>query len=123
MKFLVVLFAVILTATPALAQGGGSDAASGLAGLIGMFGFFGFLVALIYSIVLFCLPFIVWGCLRRLTSIRDDIRGLRKELAAGKAPEIGNERLRNLAALVEKNEKDTAQEWQRAREDFTLPST
>jgi hypothetical protein len=122
-KFPVLLLAVILTATPVLAQSSGSDAATGLAGLIGMFGFFGFLVALIYSIALFCLPFIVWKCLRRLTDIRDDIRGLRKELAAGKAPEIGNERLRNLAALVEKNEKATEQEWRRAREDFTLPPT
>jgi hypothetical protein len=123
MKFRVVLFAVFLTATPVLAQSSSGDAATGFAGLIGMFGFFGFLVALIYSIALFCLPFIVWKCLTRLTDIRDDIRGLRKELAAGKAPEIGNERLRNLTALVEKNEKATEQEWQRAREDFTLPPT
>jgi hypothetical protein len=123
MKFPVVLFAVILTATPALAQSSGSDAATGLAGLIGMFGLFGFLLALVYSVLLFLLPFMVWGCLKRLTDIRDDIRGLRKELAAGKAPEIGNERLRNLAALVEENEKATEQEWRRAREDFTLPPT
>jgi hypothetical protein len=129
-----IVLAVILTATPVLAQSTGSDAASGLAGLMGI----GFIVALVYSIALFCLPFIVWKCLRRLTDIRDDIRGLRKELAevstrvssvpsstgtTGKAPEIGNQRLRNLAALVEKNEKDAEQEWQRAREDFTLPPT
>lgn len=123
MKYLMAVLAVILAATPVLAQSSSDAAATGLAGLISMFGLFGFLVALIYGIALFCLPFIVWKCLRRLTDIRDDIRGLRKELTAGKAPEMGNERLRNLTALVEKNEKDTAQEWQRARGDFTLPPT
>ena len=123
MKFPVLLFAVIVTATPVLAQSSGGDAASGLAGLIGMFGLFGFLLTLVYSVLLFLLPFMVWGCLKRLRDIRDDIRGLRKELATGKVPETGHERLRNLAALVEKNEKDGEQEWQRAREDFTLPPT
>jgi hypothetical protein len=77
------LFAVTATvmATPVFAQSSGGDAAaSGIAGLVGMFGIFGFRVALFYSILLFCLPFMVWGCLKELTDIRDDIRGLRKDL-------------------------------------------
>jgi hypothetical protein len=49
MKFILVLFAAILTATPVLAQSSGTAAATGLAGLLGMFGLFGFLVALVYS--------------------------------------------------------------------------
>jgi hypothetical protein len=74
MKFLVAILAVILTVTPAVAQNSGSDAAAtGIAGLIGMFGIFGFLVALVYSVLLFLLPFLVWGCLGRLTNIRDEI--------------------------------------------------
>ena len=116
MKFLVAIFAVILTATPVLAQSSGSDAATGLAGLLGMFGLFGFLVALVYSIVLFCLPFIVWKCLRRLTDIRDDIRGLRKELAsaprmsvAQPLPSTGAQYqmndVSNLQRLVKENEE------------------
>ncbi|HXM04229.1 MAG TPA: hypothetical protein VN939_16585 [Chthoniobacterales bacterium] len=90
MKFLTAVLAVILAATPVLAQSGGGDAAAtGLAGLISMFGLFGFLVALVYSVLLFLLPFIVWKCLRRLTSIRDEIRGFREELAAQQTPQAG----------------------------------
>jgi hypothetical protein len=78
-----------------------------------MFGLFGFLVALIYSILLFLLPFIVWGCLRRLTSIRDDVRGLRKELALATrttvAPPPGDQYqvrdVSNLQRLVKENEQ------------------
>ena len=81
MRFLVVTL-VILTATPALAQGSSGDATTGIAGLIGMFGLFGFLLALVYSIVLFFLPFMVWKCLRRLTDIRDDTRALRRDIVA-----------------------------------------
>src|SRR5690242_9549024 len=81
------LFTVIVTVmpTPVFAQSSGSDAAAtggaALAGLIGMFGIFGFILAVVYSILLFFLPFMVWGCLTKLTSIRDDIRGFRKDLA------------------------------------------
>jgi hypothetical protein len=121
MKILILL-APSLLPTPVFAAD--SDAAVGAAGggLAGLFGLITIL-GIVYLIVSFLLPFFVWGCLNKLTDIRDDIRGLRKELAAGKAPEIGNERLRNLAALVEENEKATEQEWRRAREDFTLPPT
>src|ERR1700739_3039825 len=81
MALLVAIPPIILAATSFLAQSSGSDAAvAGMAGLMGMLGVFGFVVALIYSIVLFFLPFVVWKCLRRLTSIRDDIRGFRQEI-------------------------------------------
>ena len=136
MKILILL-APSLLPTPVFAAD--SDAAVGAAGggLAGLFGLITML-GIVYLIVSFLLPFFVWGCLNKLTDIRDDIRGLRKELAGvstrmsslpsstgttGKTSEIGNEHLRNLAALVEKNEKDAEQEWQRAREDFTLPPT
>jgi hypothetical protein len=83
MTVLVVIPPSILSVAPFLAQTNGSDAAvAGIAGLISMLGVFGFFVAFIYSIVLFFLPFMVWKCLRRLTSIRDDVRGMRQELIA-----------------------------------------
>ena len=63
-----------------IAQSSSDAAATGVAGLVGMLGLAGFLVALVYSILLFFLPFMVWGCLRRLTSIRDDIRALRSDI-------------------------------------------
>jgi hypothetical protein len=117
MKFLVAILAVILTVTPVVAQSSGSDAAAtGIAGLIGMFGIFGFLLALVYSTLLLFLPFMVWGCLRRLTSIRDEIRGFRKELAsatrmsvAPTPPSTGEQHqvrdVSNLRRLVKENEK------------------
>jgi hypothetical protein len=118
MKFLVAILAVILTATPVLAQSSGSDAAAtGITGLIGMFGVFGFLLALVYSILLFLLPFMVWGCLRRLTSIRDEIRGFRKEITAlatrtsvapplpATAGQYQVNDVSNLQRLVKENEK------------------
>ena len=101
--------------TPVFAQSS-SDAASaagaGLAGLIGMFGVFGFLLALFYSILLFCLPFMVWGCLKRLTDIRDEIRGFRKDLASRltsvASPSTGEKRdLGHLQHLMKENEART----------------
>ena len=73
----IVLFAVILKATPALAAGS-SDVAAGGLGLLSLFG-------VVNAIVLFFLPFMVWGCLVKLTDIRNDIRGLRKDFAAYRA--------------------------------------
>jgi hypothetical protein len=84
MRILLIVVAASMS-TPVFAQSSGGDAATGgaaLAGLSGMFGLFGFVIALVYSILLFFLPFMVWGCLTKLTSIRDDIRGLRKEITA-----------------------------------------
>lgn len=85
-RFLIVLLS--LAATPVFAQSSTSDAAFGLAGIFGMLGLFGVILGMIYSVLLFFLPFMVLGCLNKLTSIRDDIRGLRKDLAAmrGDAP-------------------------------------
>ena len=36
--------------------------------------------SIFYSVLVFCLAFMVWGCLRRLTSISDEMRDLRKDL-------------------------------------------
>jgi hypothetical protein len=81
MRILLIVAALSMS-TPVVAQSSGDAAGAGLAGLIGMFGVFGFLLALFYSVVLFCLPFMVWGCLKRLTDIRDESRSLRRDLAA-----------------------------------------
>jgi hypothetical protein len=62
MRFLVVILPLILTATPVFAQSSSDAAATGgaaaLAGLVGVVGLFWF-EALVYSIVLFLLPFVV----------------------------------------------------------------
>ena len=58
--------------------------------------------------------------MRNGTRSHETLLQIEKLLLVSKAPEIGNERPRNLTTLVEKNEKDTAQEWQRAREGFRL---
>jgi len=111
------LFAVTVTvmATPVFGQGSGSGAAAtGIAGLIGMFGLFGFLLALVYSVLLFLLPFMVWDCLKRLTSIRDDVRAIRLELTglAKKAAGLSSpgekyqvQDVATLQRLVKENEK------------------
>jgi hypothetical protein len=122
MRVLVVISPIILAATPVLAQSSGSDAAAAggaaLAGLVGVFGLFWFFVALVYSVVFFFLPFMVWKCLRRLTSIRDDIRGFRQEITAlaarmSAAPPLpatpGQYHVNdvsNLQRLVKENEKN-----------------
>ena len=107
-----IVLAVVLRATPVLAQSSGSDTATGLAGLMGMFGVFGFLLALFYSILLFCLPFMVWGCLKRLTDIRDETRGFRRDLASRlmsvASPSTGEKRdLGHLQRLMKENEART----------------
>jgi hypothetical protein len=75
MTVLVAIPPIVVSTVPFLAQ-----SSDGVAGLLGMFGIFGFLVVLFYGVLLFFLPFIVWGCLVKLTNIRDDIRGFRKDL-------------------------------------------
>ena len=116
MRILLIVVAVSMS-TPVFAQSSGGDAAAtGLAGLMGMLGQFGFVVAFFYSVVLFLLPFMVWKCLRRLTSIRDDVRGFRQEITAlakrisvtPPLPSTGQHQVSdttNLRRLVEENEK------------------
>jgi len=119
MRVLLIVAAISLS-TPVFAQTSSSEAAAtGLVGLMGMLGLFGFVVAFFYSVVLFFLPFMVWKCLRRLTSIRDDVRRFRQEITT-LAKQVGVTSplpsttgqhqvhdTTNLRCLVEENQKTT----------------
>jgi hypothetical protein len=118
MKKILLTFALVAgLATASQAQDASGGAVAGIASLMS----FLMLLLFLYSIFCVLVPIFIYRIMRNGTRSHETLLRIEKLLLVGKAPEIGNERLRNLAALVEKNEKDTPQDWQRAREDFTLP--
>lgn len=89
---------------------------------LGILGLAGIIFLIVYSIVTFLLPFTVWGCLKRLTEIRDDIRALRKDLSAQSVKPLSllspsstgeKQNLPALQRLMNENEKP-APDWDKS---------
>jgi hypothetical protein len=118
-KILLTIALVAGLATASKAQDASGGAVAGIASAMSL------LVLLLFLYGIFCVlvPIFIYRIMRNGTRSHETLLRIEKLLLVSKAPDIGNERLRNLTALVEKNEKDAEQEWQRAREDFTLPPT
>jgi len=117
MKKCLLTIGLLTVATASQAQDVSGGAVAGIGSLMSLL----MLLLFLYGIFCVLVPIFIYRIMRNGTRSHETLLRIEKLLLVGKAPEIGNERLRNLAALVEKNEKDTSQEWQRAREDFTLP--
>jgi hypothetical protein len=81
------------------AVGGGILA--GLAGLVSFVSVFLFF----YAIICILLPVFIYRIMRNGTRSQETLERIERLLAGDKSPESGNDRLRNLAALIAKNEE------------------